>query len=202
MTNVYKNIWFLATADRQLREYRADPPAFIIKYFLKYLREALKTTGLALLFVAISLLPLYIYGPGISVFFPPPIRDVIISGIEWINGAFTVPIPFSLKMGVAIGTPVLFALRGYFPKIYGCLEIVAGIYAIFYTPDIIPHSIPEALPLLTGAYIVVRGLDNIAKHLDKTGVVGRYFSVMFNNPIREPKKRRLKRPPNSPKPTS
>ncbi|TAU37805.1 hypothetical protein ELI44_32975 (plasmid) [Rhizobium ruizarguesonis] len=93
-----------------------------------------------------------------------------------------VPWPFVIKLYVAGGTLALFALRGYFPKIYGWLEIVVGLSAIFYSEDLVNYSIPEALPLATGAYIVVRGLDNIAKNLDLDGEWAKRFNILFKQP--------------------
>ncbi|API52806.1 hypothetical protein BMW22_15350 [Rhizobium leguminosarum] len=103
------------------------------------------------------------------------------------------PWPFVIKVYIAGGTLALFALRGYFPKIYGWLEIVVGLSAIFYTEDMVDYSIPEALPLLTGAYIVVRGLDNIAKNLDEKGMWAWRFNTLFKQPKLE-KKRAPKAP--------
>ncbi|MGO7308742.1 hypothetical protein ACCS91_33345 [Rhizobium ruizarguesonis] len=92
------------------------------------------------------------------------------------------PWSFVIKVYIAGGTLALFALRGYFPKIYGWLEIVVGLSAIFYSEDMVDYSIPEALPLLTGAYIVVRGLDNIAKNLNLDGEWAKRFNILFKQP--------------------
>jgi hypothetical protein len=92
------------------------------------------------------------------------------------------PWSFVIKLYVAGGTLALFALRGYFPKIYGWLEIVVGLSAIFYSEDLVNYSIPEALPLATGAYIVVRGLDNIAKNLNLDGEWAKRFNILFKQP--------------------
>ncbi|MGZ2408627.1 hypothetical protein [Rhizobium ruizarguesonis] len=110
-----------------------------------------------------------------------------------------VPWSYTIKLYVAGGTLALFALRGYYPKIYGWLEIVVGLSAIFYSEDLVDYSIPEALPLATGAYIVVRGLDNIAKNLKNEKKVAEYFTFLFNQPPKE-KEKGAKAPFNSEKP--
>ncbi len=90
--------------------------------------------------------------------------------------------PDLLKLFTILGTLILFSMRGYIPIGYGCLEITVGIAAILSTPNAASSNIPAALPLLSGAYIVVRGLDNIAKGLSPNSFLGRYFSLLFNNP--------------------
>jgi len=81
-----------------------------------------------------------------------------------------------------------FMLRGYLPKIYGTIEICIGLMVIRYTPDIVSPTIPAVLPLLTGAYVGVRGLDNIAKGLKAEKGVGRLFNILFRNPAKEKQK--------------
>ncbi|TBB62465.1 hypothetical protein ELH43_34205 (plasmid) [Rhizobium ruizarguesonis] len=103
-------------------------------------------------------------------------------GLPQLLQYIAVPWPFVVKLYVAGGTLALFALRGYFPKIYGWLEIVVGLSAIFYSHDLVDYSIPEALPLATGAYIVVRGLDNIAKNLNLDGEWAKRFNLLFKQP--------------------
>jgi TRAP-type C4-dicarboxylate transport system permease small subunit len=83
---------------------------------------------------------------------------------------------------VAGAALLFFSLRGYFPKIYGGIEIAVGLLAIFYTADKIPEAVPEALPLLTGIYIIIRGLDNIAKNLKKDKWPIEVSNFLFNQP--------------------
>lgn len=82
----------------------------------------------------------------------------------------------------------LFSFRGYIPLGYGSLEIAVGILIILSTPDIAQPTIPAIIPLLTGAYVGVRGLDNIAKGLKKGGRPAKVFETLFNQPPKEQKK--------------
>lgn len=93
-----------------------------------------------------------------------------------------VPAPFILKLYVVIAALLFFAIRGYFPKIYGGIEIAVGLLAIFYAADKIPEAVPEALPLLTGIYIIIRGLDNIAKNLKRDKWTIEVSNLLFNQP--------------------
>ena len=81
----------------------------------------------------------------------------------------------------------LFALRGYAVKIYGFLEICIGVVTIQSTaPALTIDNIPSAIPFSAGIYVVIRGLDNVAKGLKKTERLGRLFSRLFNNPVKDP----------------
>ncbi|MBC2806567.1 hypothetical protein C3Y94_025795 [Rhizobium ruizarguesonis] len=95
--------------------------------------------------------------------------------------------PIAVKILAIVSILILFSLRGYAPSGYGSLEVAVGIIVILNTPDIAQPSIPAIIPLLTGAYIGVRGLDNIAKGLRRDGRLGRIFGLLFNNP--EPEKK-------------
>ncbi|MGZ2379035.1 hypothetical protein [Rhizobium brockwellii] len=95
--------------------------------------------------------------------------------------------PIAVKILAIVSILILFSLRGYAPSGYGSLEVAVGIIVILNTPDIAQPSIPAIIPLLTGAYIGVRGLDNIAKGLRRNGRLGRIFGLLFNNP--EPEKK-------------
>ncbi|WP_027993904.1 hypothetical protein [Sinorhizobium meliloti] len=81
-----------------------------------------------------------------------------------------------------------FMLRGYLPKIYGTVEVCVGLMIINDTPDMVSPTIPAVIPLLTGAYVGVRGLDNIAKGLNAERGVGRVFNFLFKNPGKEKSK--------------
>ncbi|TAY18624.1 hypothetical protein ELH91_18435 [Rhizobium leguminosarum] len=85
-------------------------------------------------------------------------------------------------LGVVAAT-ILFACRGYLPKLYGTLEILVGIATVNATATSVNlQNVPTLLPFLGGIYVVIRGLDNLAKTLDAKTGLGKVFASMFNNP--------------------
>ncbi|MGO8118066.1 hypothetical protein AB9F43_26225 [Rhizobium leguminosarum] len=116
----------------------------------------------------------------------PAFRDYDYYGnLEYVVRFLAVDSDFIIKIYAVTATILLFAFRGYRPKSYGVLEVLVGVAAIFNAPAIAELNVPAALPLLTGAYIVVRGLDNIGKNLDPESPMGERFTYLFNNPPRK-----------------
>lgn len=79
----------------------------------------------------------------------------------------------------------LFYVRGHHPRAYGLLEIFVGLMTIKSTTATLEFdALPSMLPFLGGIYVVIRGLDNLAKGLDRKSIIGRLFRIVFNNPPR------------------
>lgn len=86
------------------------------------------------------------------------------------------PKPY-LVVGLAVVAPLvagvlLFAIRQRFRLTYGVAEVLAGVYAAYEAlsriTDVNLLTIAGAFQVLGGLYIVVRGMDNIGKGLDKS----------------------------------
>ncbi|TAU47274.1 hypothetical protein ELI44_04160 [Rhizobium ruizarguesonis] len=129
--------------------------------------------------VSVSLFLIELYG----VFTHPVSQSIIASSVAYA----ALHAPLLVKALAILSILILFSFRGYIPIGYGSLETAVGVIVILNTPDIAQPSIPAIIPLLTGAYIGVRGLDNIAKGLQKDGRLGITFGLLFNNPAPEKK---------------
>lgn len=91
--------------------------------------------------------------------------------------------PVLITIGGVCVAAFLFFLRGFFPKIYGNLEIFVGLAAINHSSISVPNlDLPSLLPFMTGVYVVIRGLDNVAKGLNPKKRTARLFNRLFNNP--------------------
>ncbi|MCQ1766096.1 hypothetical protein NOJ28_11170 [Neorhizobium galegae] len=78
---------------------------------------------------------------------------------------------------------ILFVCRGYLPRFYGTLEVIVGIMTVNATAASVQlANMPSLIPFLGGIYVIIRGLDNVAKTLDPDQGVGIIFSKAFNNP--------------------
>lgn len=89
-----------------------------------------------------------------------------------------------LMPAIVVGACGLFSLRGYWPTPYGLLEILVGLWAVNRV-NLLVLSTETAFGVLGGVYIMIRGLDNVAKGLEAEGRLKTLFSVLFNNPKRE-----------------
>ncbi len=84
---------------------------------------------------------------------------------------------------IVFGACCLFSLRGFRPKTYGLLEILVGLWAVNRV-NLMDISAETAFGVLGGIYIMIRGLDNVAKGLHKKSRLKTLFSTLFNNPQR------------------
>ncbi|MEF3124669.1 hypothetical protein [Rhizobium leguminosarum] len=88
-------------------------------------------------------------------------------------------------IGFAISL-ALFWLRGNFPKIYGNAEVLVGILSIKNAaPATINADVPSLLSFMAAIYVIIRGLDNIAKGLKPNGWWREFFTQIFNNPAKK-----------------
>ncbi len=104
------------------------------------------------------------------------------SAVEILDWAVRIA-PYAVPpLGAAVAI-ALFWLRGHRPKFYGNLEIFVGLLTINSTASTVTRfDIPSTLPFLGGIYIVIRGLDNLAKGLSPESGTGKFFTRWFNNP--------------------
>lgn len=80
------------------------------------------------------------------------------------------------------GGPILFFFRSRFGKAYGIAEVIVGLAAAYKALSPLSYLPPEAVPLLGGLYIVVRGMDNIDKKLDAATWHGALWAKIFRPP--------------------
>jgi hypothetical protein len=77
---------------------------------------------------------------------------------------------------VAIAGAGLYALRGRYRLVYGVAETAVGyltaVRLVFPTTNIHSIGLVQGIGLLGGLYIIVRGLDNVAKGLENTAYKG------------------------------
>ncbi|CAN7551101.1 hypothetical protein [Pararhizobium sp. LjRoot238] len=91
--------------------------------------------------------------------------------------------PYFITIGGLIAAALLFAIRGYFPKTYGFLEIWVGVATLTNAALAVSlGNIPSVLQYLAGVYVIIRGLDNFAKALESKTKIGMIFKRLFNNP--------------------
>jgi rRNA-processing protein FCF1 len=80
--------------------------------------------------------------------------------------------PFLTAVALAIAGIVLFGFRSWFRLLYGVIEFAFGVVAVWfgvYHDFTAPNSeIIGVIKLLGGMYVMVRGMDNIGKGLQKT----------------------------------
>lgn len=130
------------------------------------------SVGLAAISLVIGLADIF----GFSVL---PSPEVI---LEWIIQAS----PYLITPIGIMGALTLFACRGYLPKLYGTTEIIVGVMTVNATAGTVTlQNVPSMLPFLGGIYVIIRGLDNLAKALDPGSRLARYFGRLFNNPARK-----------------
>lgn len=91
--------------------------------------------------------------------------------------------PYFITICGLIAAALLFAIRGYFPKSYGFLEIWVGVATLTNAALAVTlGNIPSVLQYLAGVYVIIRGLDNFAKALESKTRIGVIFKRLFNNP--------------------
>lgn len=91
---------------------------------------------------------------------------------RWLSSPVAIPFIFAASIG-------LFWLRCRQLLVYGCLELVASIGTITYAVNLPSASLlAKVVGILGGAYIMVRGLDNLDKVLK--GKSRRWTSFFWN----------------------
>lgn len=134
-------------------------------------KYATLANGLALFSVIISLVAVILQA-----------YNFLLSPQELVLLAFQASPYLVTPLGILLAA-ILFACRGYLPKFYGTLEIIVGMLTVNATVDALTiDKIPTLLPFMGGIYVIIRGLDNVAKALNPEGVLGGVFSSLFNNP--------------------
>jgi hypothetical protein len=94
---------------------------------------------------------------------PFAVRDLVKTNYAFVMNLLEQPLTF---YGYLVLAMLFYRLRGVNRLTYGLVEVYVGTITIFFTAGLVNDDfLKKMLGLMTGIYIVVRGLDNIDNDL-------------------------------------